>query len=183
MISRLQFWKACLVLTLCFLLSLTLAQTAEQIDAIGTALQNHEYDKALTLLRPALQRSPNDSRLWAMQGTAYAKKDDKPHALASFRHALQLSPDYVPALQGAAQIEFESGSPAAIPLLQRLLRLQPQNLTTHGMLAVLEYQQGKCNLAIPHFEKAEAVFGAQVDALNAYATCLVRLKQFDRAIS
>ena len=33
----------------------------------------------------------------------------------------------------------------------------------------------------PHFEKAGALFDSQTDALHAYATCLVKLKQLDKA--
>jgi len=46
---------------------------------------------------------------------------------------------------------------------------------------VLEYQQGDCDRALPHFEKAAPLFQAQVDALHAYAVCLVRSKQLERA--
>jgi tetratricopeptide (TPR) repeat protein len=49
------------------------------------------------------------------------------------------------------------------------------------MIAVLEYQQGNCTAAVVHFEKAAALFKSQVQALHAYATCLVRLKRFDEA--
>ena len=48
-------------------------------------------------------------------------------------------------------------------------------------LAVLEYQQGNCASAVGHFEKAGAFFDSQLEALHAYATCLVRLKQPDKA--
>jgi len=152
-------------------------------DAIAAALRDHEFDKALQLLHPALQRAPNNAELWAMQGTAYAGLGHTKEALASFHSALKVSPDYLPALQGAAQIEFEAGSRDAVPLLQRVLRLRPGDPTTHGMLAVLNYQQGDCAAAVPHFVKAGALFDSKIDALHAYATCLVRLKQFDKAVS
>ena len=62
-----------------------------------------------------------------------------------------------------------------------LLRLRPADQTSHGMLAVLEYQQGNCAAAVIHFEKAGALFDSRPDGLHAYATCLVKLKQFDKA--
>jgi tetratricopeptide (TPR) repeat protein len=116
-----------------------------------------------------------------MQGVAYSGLGQKKEALASFRSALKISPDYIPALQGAVQIEYEAGSTAAIPLLHRLLRFRPDNRTSHGMLAVLEYRRGKCETAVVHFEGAGALFDSEINALHAYATCLVRLKQFDKA--
>jgi tetratricopeptide (TPR) repeat protein len=154
---------------------------ADRTGAIAQALQGRDFAKALELVHPALQQFPGDAQLWAMQATAYAGQGRKQEALASFRTALKISPDYLVALQGAAQIEFDAGNAAAIPLLQRLLRLRPADPTGHGMLAVLEYQQGNCEVAVPHFEKAGSLFDAQPSALHGYATCLVRLRQFDRA--
>jgi tetratricopeptide (TPR) repeat protein len=160
----------------------TLAQTAEDhIAPIASALQNKNFQRALELIRPALQRSSKDAQLWAMQGAAYAGTGDAKQALASFHKALEISPDYLPALQGAIQVEYENGSAAAIPLLQRMLHIRPADATSHAMLAVLEYQQGNCAAAVPHFEKAGTLFHSKPAALHAYATCLVKLKQYDRA--
>jgi tetratricopeptide (TPR) repeat protein len=171
------------ILFLLFFLSASLAQTAGgEIGTIASALQNKEFEKALVLLQPALQESPGDARLWAMQGAAYAGEGHSKEALVSFRRALKISPDYLPALQGAAQIEYEAGSPAAIPLIERVLRSRPTDTTSHAMLAVLEYQQGNCAAATAHFEKAEGLLDSQPSALHAEAVCLVKLKQFDRAV-
>jgi tetratricopeptide (TPR) repeat protein len=148
---------------------------------IASAIRDGDYAHALELLAPALSRSPANPQLWTMQGVAYDRQGDRKHALAAFRHALKLAPNMIPALEGAAQIEFDAGNPDAIPLLQRLLRIHPENPTTHGMLAVLEYQQGHCDQALPHFERAARLFQSQVDALHAYAVCLVRSKQLEKA--
>ena len=148
---------------------------------IAAALRDHQYRQALEILRVALQGSPADAELWTMQGVASNGAGNKTEALSAFRHALKLSPDVIPALQGAAQIEYDNGSPAGIPILEHLLRMRPDDLTSQGMLAVLEYQQGDCNRAVVHFEKAAALFASRTPALNAYGTCLVKLRQFDRA--
>ena len=54
---------------------------------------------------PELQRSPKNPQLWTFRGIALSGKGDKKEALSAFRHALANSPDYLPALEGAAQIE------------------------------------------------------------------------------
>jgi tetratricopeptide (TPR) repeat protein len=172
----------CLILAAVFLVGCALAQNAnDTVGQIALALQSKEFDTALELLRPALQSFPGNAQLWTMQGVAYAGQGQKKEALASFQSALKISPDYLPALHGAIQIEFENGSPTAIPLLQRVLRSHPGDSTSHAMLAVLEYQRRNCAAAIGHFEKAGTLLDSQLDALHAYATCLVRLKQPDRA--
>ena len=176
--------KAAVVLAPILLLSVLLAQTAQdQVVAIASALRDGQFDEALDLLRPALQRSPGNAELWTMQGVAYARRGEKKQALLSFRRAIKISPDNIPALQGAAQIEYEAGDVAGIPLLQHLLRLRPGDTTTNAMLAVLEYQEGNCKAAVQHFAAASSVFESKPEGLHAYATCLVRLKRFEEAAS
>jgi tetratricopeptide (TPR) repeat protein len=186
MTTRDAIKKLCLVVTPVFFLAVFLtsasAQTGENGFApIASALQNKEFHNALELLRPALQAAPGNAELWAMQGAAYAGEGHSKEALDSFGHALKIAPNYLPALQGAIQIDYEAGNPAAIPLLQRVLRARPADRTSHGMLAVLEYQQGNYAVAADHFEKAGSLFDSQPTALHAYAVCLVKLKQFDQA--
>ena len=153
----------------------------DRFDSIYSALQGGNFKEALNLIRPALARSPDEAQLWAMQGVAYAGEKNQSAALASFRHAIKLSPDYLPALQGAAQVEYDEGKPEAIPLIKHILQLKPGDRTSYGMLALLEYQQKNCTAAVEDFEKAGTLFDAQLAALHADAICRVRLKQFDRA--
>src|ERR1019366_119368 len=122
-----------------------------------------------------------NAHLWTMQGVAYNGEGKKKDALTSFRRALKLDPDNVPALQGGAQIEYDQGEAAGIPILEHLLRLHPDDVTSHGMLAVLDFQQGNCGAAVAHFEKAASLFESRVPALHAYGTCLVKLRQPDKA--
>jgi tetratricopeptide (TPR) repeat protein len=153
----------------------------DRFDSIYSALQGGNFKQALNLIRLALAHFPNESQLWAMQGVAYAGEKNQSAALASFRHAIKLSPDYLPALQGAAQIEYDKGKPEAIPLIKHILQLKPGDPTSYGMLALLEYQQKDCKAAVEDFEKTGTLFDAQPAALHANAICLVRLKRFDQA--
>jgi tetratricopeptide (TPR) repeat protein len=163
------------------LISSVQGQTTDRVGSIARALEEKEFRTALQLLQPAIQSAPEDARLWAMQGTAHSGLGEAKEALGSFQRSLKISPDYLPALKGAIQIEYQAGSKNAIPLLQRMLRLRPTDPVSHGMLAVLEYQQGNCKSAVLHFEKAGTLFDAQPSALNAYGTCWMRLKQPDKA--
>lgn len=174
--------KAIAALAIAMLCCCARAQTAGSADSIAAALNAGEYARALDMLRPALRATPGDALLWAMQGAALAGEGDTKHALDSYQKALRIAPDSLPALHGAAQIEFDRASPEAIPLLERLLKLRPHDEIGHGMLAVLEYQQGNCPDAVQHFQNAGALFDAKPEALHAYALCLVRLHKPDRAL-
>jgi len=158
------------------------AQTRENpTEPISAALRAGDFNKAVELSRAALQESPNNAQLWTLQGIAFANKGDSKNALASFEHALKISPDNIAALAGAAQIHYQAGNPAAVPLLNHLLQLRPGDPTAHAMLAVLAYQQGNCAAAVLHFQHAGELIDSEIDALHAYATCLAKLKRFDDA--
>ena len=172
------------VLALSLLASASLAYTQvhdSQIDPISSALRAGDLDKAIELSRAALQKSPDNAQLWTLQGIAFTRKGDGKAALAAFQHALKISPNNIAALAGAAQIEFQAGSQEAVPFLNRLLQLRPTDPTAHAMLAVLDYRRGDCAAAVPHFEKATELVDSQLDALHAYATCLMRIKKPEAA--
>jgi tetratricopeptide (TPR) repeat protein len=180
----LNFHKIALGFTFSLLLpSLAISQTPQNpAEPISSALRSRHFDQAIELSKSALQQHPNNPQLWTLQGIAYASKGDNKDALVSFQHALKLSPDNIAALEGAAQLEYQAGNQAAIPLLTHLLRLRPDNPTAHAMLAVLEFRRGNCSAAVPQFEQAGALIEGQVEGLHAFATCQVRLKQFDAAV-
>ena len=158
------------------------AQTTEAVDAVTAALRAGDFAQAAERSRVALTKAPNDARLWTLNGLALASLGRRAEALQSFERALTIDPNYLAALEGAGQAHYEAGSRRAVPLLERILRQRPDDPTAHAMLAVLDYREGDCQGAVAHFAKAGAVIEAQLDALQAQSTCLVRLRQLDAAI-
>jgi len=154
----------------------------DQVDAITAALRARDFEQAVEHSRSALRKAPNDPQLWTLQGIAFASMGKRSEALQSFQRALKIDPNYMAALEGAAQLHYEAGSRRAVPLLNRILQRRPGEPTAHAMLAVLEYRDGNCKAAVGHFEQAGALIDSQVDALHAQATCLVRLQQPEAAI-
>lgn len=181
--AMIRFRKLCLSIALLACHSLAFSQTpASTSGPISDALRARDFDAAIELSRAALQQAPNNPQLWTLQGIAFASKGDNKQALAAFQQALKISPNNIAALAGAAQIEYQTGSQGAVPLLNHLLQLRPEDPTAHAMLAILEYRKGNCAAAVPHFEKAGQLLDSQLDAIHAYATCLVRLKRLDDAV-
>ena len=159
------------------------AQTAANpAGPIVAALRSREFDRALELLQPALKAAPGNPQLLAFQGLAYSGKRDSKAALRSYQSALKINPDYLPALEGAAQIQYNAGDVSAITLLQRILRLHPEEQTTHAMLAVLAYKKRDCATAVQHFEQSGSLVDSQPGALQDYGACLMEQKQTDKAI-
>jgi tetratricopeptide (TPR) repeat protein len=95
---------------------------------------------------------------------------------------LKISPEYLPALEGVAQLEYRAGSQNAVPLLKRLLRLRPDDPTAHAMLAVLAYKKGDCAEAVEHFRFVGSLLDSQPALRQQYGLCLLKLKQPEKAI-
>ena len=73
---------------------------------------------------------------------------DRSHLLERLVASLDFDPEV------EAAWEREADSREAVPLLIRLLELRPADPTGHAMLAVLQYRNGDCTAAVPHFDKA-----------------------------
>jgi tetratricopeptide (TPR) repeat protein len=154
----------------------------ETTAAIASALSAHDFDRALALLRPAIQESPQNAKLWTMQALALSGKGDRKEARLAYQKALKISPEFLPALEGAAQLEYDTGNQEAVPLLKHLLRLRPNDPTSEGMLAVLAYKRGDCVQAIEFFAASGPLLDSQPAMREEYCRCLVKLNQPDKAI-
>src|SRR5215469_9458381 len=148
-----------ILLLACNSLAYPLPQNA--VEPISAALRAGDFDHAVELTQEALKEHPNNPQLWTLQGIAYASKGTTKEALAAFQHALKISLNNIAALAGAAQIEYQAGSQAAVPLLNQLLQVRPGDPTASAMLAVLEYRKGNCAAAVPHFKAAGPLLDSQ----------------------
>lgn len=179
---RLACSRLTAVLVFC---GVALAQSTDSnpVQAITSALRAGELDHALQILEPELRQNPKNAQLWTLDGIALSGKGKKKPALVAFRRALAVSPDYLPALEGAAQIEYDTGDRETASLLQHVLRLSPADATAHAMLAVLDYKRGDCSGAISHFERSAGQLESNSDALREYGLCLGQVKNYDAAIT
>jgi tetratricopeptide (TPR) repeat protein len=157
--------------------------TRDRTEAIAAALAAHDFDKALQLLQPAMKESPQSPKVWTLQALALAGKGNTKAALLAYQKALRISPEFLPAIEGAAQLQYDAGSQEAVPLLKHLLRLRPNDPTTHGMLAVLAYKSGNCVQAIEHFEASGPLLDSEAAAREEYCGCLLKLHQPEKAIA
>ena len=149
---------------------------------IENAVRSGNYNRAIQLSHGALEQSPRDYRLWTLRAMAFEGVKKPALALADYKHAIRLRLDYIPALEGAAQIEYMENRSTAKPLLEKLLGLDPANPTVHAMLAVIDARTRDCPEAVGHFRKASSVITLQTSALTLYASCLVSMDKFEDAI-
>jgi len=156
-------------------------QTAVPGTSIESLVRSRQYDQALQMTKSQLTAKPSDTRLWTLEGIILSLKGEKTGALAAFDKALQLSPIYMPALKGEVQLLYESGDKRAVPLLDRILKADPHDLTAQEMLAMLQKKQGNCRAANEHFAIGAENFRAHAETLEAYGYCLVQMKELEKA--
>jgi tetratricopeptide (TPR) repeat protein len=149
---------------------------------IESALRERDYQQALQLAQSAVQQSPKNPKLWALQGIALSRLGRQHEALAAYDRALAISPDYLPALEGAAELEYQAESKRALPLLERVVKIRPDDPTANAMLGVVKYKQRDCASAVEHFRASWQLISSQPAALAQYGTCLMNLDNAEDAL-
>jgi tetratricopeptide (TPR) repeat protein len=139
------------------------------------ALRAGDYSRALALSQALTQTSLSDPRAWTLEGIALGDVNRNQESLRAFEHALKLRPNYVPALEAAAQLEYRTQNPEAQQLLEKLVQLNPSDETAHAMLAALAFRRKDCVAAVAHFERSAPVISDNPPALTEFGDCLVRL--------
>jgi tetratricopeptide (TPR) repeat protein len=137
------------------------------------ALRAHDYAKALRLSEILTRTNPRDPRAWTLNGMALTNLGRSRETSKAFHQALALDPNYVAALAAAGQIEYDAGSPEARGLLEKLVRLNPQDQTAHAMLGVIAFKRKDCDAAIGHFDKSPQVISDNYLALAEFGVCLL----------
>ncbi len=168
-----------------WLAALTRAQTSPPStpQSVVQALQSHDNELALRLAQELARAHPTDPRAWTLEGLALQGLDRPQESLRAFKHALQIDPDNVAALEAAAQLEFQASSPEALPFLEKLLSLNPDDQTTHAMTAALAFQRKDCATTVAHYEKSPQVVANDIPALSQFGACLIHLNRADEALS
>ena len=146
------------------------------------ALRRGDNQSALSLAQAALKLAPHDCALFSLEGVAFSALADTDKALRSFNNALASCPAYLPALEGASQIQFARHQAEAIPLLRRVLAVQPENVTANAMLATTLRGTGKCKEALEHYAASEPLFASRPDLLQGYGSCLADSGELSSAL-
>ena len=152
------------------------------VSALVDALQRGQNADALRISAELLRAGPQSNKVWTLRAVALEQSGQPKEALAAYQRAIKLAPDYLPALEGAAQLNYKGQSAQAAPLLRHIISLQPVNPTAHAMLGVLEYRHSDYGKAAQDFAAAEQVLDSQPSALMAYSICLARLNRNSEAM-
>jgi tetratricopeptide (TPR) repeat protein len=145
-------------------------------------LKQHDYVAAAAAADRVLAGNPENCPTLTVRGLALQGEGKREQALLSFAKALEFCPAFLPALEGAAQLEYDSRAPGAESLLKRILQLRPDDMTTSAMLAAIESRAGACTEAIPHFQKSAMLIERSPAAEHEYGACLAAEANWDMAV-
>lgn len=158
---------------LVMLLPVLSAQTdGDDAGSVARALQQNDNAKAIATADKILSARPSDCQVLTLRGIAQSREGQIRGAQDSFTRALQSCPQYLPALEGAAQVAYATHASAAGALLERILALRPDDQTSHAMLGSLSFQHGDCPAALEHFERSLSLVQKSVEAQRELGSCL-----------
>ena len=157
------------------------AQDAPSLARVADLIRSGQIEQAVRMADRLSEAAPADPRPRTLKGVALAALGRTEEALGVYASALTLAPDYLPALQGAAELEMRLGRAQAAGRLERIVRLQPENSTAHAMLGVIAYRARDCERALEHFARGETVVVGDTEALRQRAECRFSLGRFDQA--
>ena len=173
-----------LVVCFCFVaVGACAGQPDDPIAEIKGLLRNGNAAEADRRCDMALRLLPRNAALWTLKGLASDSLHKPGQALKAYYSALAIDREYLPALEGAAQVEFSKHSQKAVPLLERAEKIRPTDSTIQGMLGTLAYLRNDCRKTIFYFERIPAVPEWSIATLQEYGTCLGRLEDWKRATS
>jgi tetratricopeptide (TPR) repeat protein len=129
--------------------------TSEQLVQAGLASAAKGDDKAaLSAFSEAAGKDPKNFLAQYNLGTIYQKQGDTVLALQHYGLALQVNPNYVPALYNSAVIYGATNPQLAIITYRKIIQLQPKAPTAYLNLGLLEAKLGLFTQAGKDLQKA-----------------------------
>jgi len=150
-------------------------------DPIVDLLSQKQFDSALRAIDERLKTNRSDARLWMLRGAALYGLRQPKSSLTSYRKAIQLRPNLMPALEAAAQLEYSTKDPNAARTLSKILSLDPKNQVAHAMSGVLAFEAHDCEGVVRQFEMALQQVDQQNVSLQQYGYCLLQLNRGSEA--
>jgi len=143
--------------------ALQLARQARALRALN------EFEDANAAYRDAAAALPKDPGVNTGWGELFLQTYNTPEALQSFKAALDVDPNWTPALLGSARALAEDNPPQAAALAQQVLKINPADVGAHVFMADLAIDAGKRPEARELIQKALSVNESSLEARSLLA--------------
>ncbi|HXX84671.1 MAG TPA: XrtA/PEP-CTERM system TPR-repeat protein PrsT [Casimicrobiaceae bacterium] len=95
---------------------------------IVSLLRQKKYDDALAAVGRLEKKQPNSALVYNLKGLVYSTKRDLPTARANFEKAIQLQPNFLPAISNLSQLDRLDGKPdVGRKRFEAVLETEPKN--------------------------------------------------------
>ncbi len=112
-------------------------------------------ERAVRLMRQAVEAAPQDASAWMNLGWALRKLHQYDEALAAFQESIRLNPGWIRPRINMASVYYDTGRYGeGIALMQSLLRRWPALAEGHKLLGVFYERAGRLDEAIRSFREA-----------------------------
>lgn len=155
--------------------------------ALRLAPQRHRLKLAgvAFLLSATAACSSPEERMenYTESGEEFLEEGDLGRANIQFQNALKINEEYVPALSGLVDIaEQKNDFKTMYGVLQRIIRLEPENLEAQIMMGKLYLVASDETAAIEHADKALAIDPNSIDATALKSAIQLKLGDTARAV-
>jgi len=153
-------------------------------DCAVQSVQRKDFNSAITTLHEILKGEPGNLKALNLLGIALTETGKPQEANACFQRALQLDPQFSPALKNLAVNEFRSKQfDASMSHFEEFLQRAPNDEVAHVSLAEIYYKRGQCGAALTHFEKSRARVVNAPDLLLHYSDCALKAGEQQQALA
>jgi tetratricopeptide (TPR) repeat protein len=128
------------------------------------------YQEANTAFRQAVAINPKSAEIRTRWGRLFLERYNGVEAEKLFKEALELQPDYPPALVGMAIAAAEHFEAKATEFAEQALKADPKNLEAQEVLARLALEDISFDKARKEAEKAIQISADSLDAMAILAT-------------
>jgi len=159
-------------------------EAATGVKEASEKLRLGDFDAALGLLQPILDKNPNDPNAWYVRGLALQRKGVWADATAAFLKVTELAPQFAAGFYQLGVCYQRQGEPdKALGQYQTALTLDPANADLMYNLGLVLFGQGRIDEALPRFEQALALKPDDPAYLEMAGRCYVNKGDFLKAIA
>lgn len=124
-------------------------------DQAMSSIRDSKTESATKLFREIVEKDAKDHLAWTMLGTIYYSDKKYPDATQCLTKALELKPEFPPALINFGKVELaQNNLDKAIELLLRAVKAQPTSADANHSLGEAYLQAKKGSLAVGYLNKA-----------------------------
>jgi len=146
--------------------------------------QSPAYADITTLWQTTIARNPDCWMAMDNLGLVLEQTGKVPEAIAQFRQALRIKPDFADAHNDLGQALIQAGQLAeAVGRLKEAVRIDPDYVLAHNNLAVALVKSGQTTEAMEQFKQTFRINPNDAEAHNNLGSVLFQSGQFPQAIA